>query len=106
MARLTMQRSRVPMLSTSIARVPPKAADPFYLSPAWRTLMRAILAARGRSCQAVGCKAPDAPGVRYGDHIEELRDGGARLDPGNVMVMCPSCHQLKTVKAARHRRGE
>jgi len=32
----------------------------------------------------------------YGDHIQELADGGAPLDPNNILLRCPSCHQRKT----------
>jgi 5-methylcytosine-specific restriction protein A len=32
----------------------------------------------------------------YGDHIIELQDGGALLDPANVMLRCAPCHGRKT----------
>jgi hypothetical protein len=39
----------------------------------------------------------------FGDHIVELRDGGAPLDPANVLLRCGRCHTTKTV-AERARR--
>jgi 5-methylcytosine-specific restriction enzyme A len=39
----------------------------------------------------------------FGDHIIELKDGGAPLDPSNIMLLCPTCHARKTAKAAQER---
>jgi 5-methylcytosine-specific restriction endonuclease McrA len=81
------------------AKQPPKAADPFLLSPEWRELMKRIIAERGRRCQGCGRE-----GCRvFGDHIVERKDGGALLDPANVMLRCGSCHTRKTT-AERARR--
>lgn len=30
------------------------------------------------------------------DHIIEIKDGGAKLDPANVWTLCGSCHVKKT----------
>jgi len=38
------------------------------------------------------------------DHIVELEDGGARLDPANLQTLCLPCHNRKTAEAARVRR--
>lgn len=105
MARLTLQKPRLAMLSTSIARVPQidKRADPFYLSKEWRALLASILRQRGRACEAVDCFDPRAAGVRYGDHIRELKDGGSRLDPDNCQILCARCHGKKTAQAKRDR---
>lgn len=80
---------------------PPKIVGPLYLSPEWRSLMSLLLAHRGRRCEACG-----RTGCRiFGDHIHELKDGGAPLDPGNVRLLCGSCHSAKTarVRAIRWR---
>jgi 5-methylcytosine-specific restriction endonuclease McrA len=80
------------------------AEDPllaFYNSTEWRNLRAAILRERGPTCQKCGAHA-DRP---YVDHVEEIRDGGARLDPGNCRVLCPSCHGLKTGQARARRFG-
>lgn len=38
-----------------------------------------------------------------GDHIVELHQGGQRLDPANVAVLCRSCNTAKS--RSRRRRG-
>lgn len=96
--------SQVTVLDTRAARPPAKTAAPFYLSREWRTLMAAIVAERGRRCQDPQCKTPGRTGIRvFGDHIVELRDGGAELDRANVLLRCGSCHTRKTA-AERARR--
>lgn len=87
------------VLDTSIARVPPKTADAFYVSKEWRGLMATILKQRGRICERCG-----RTGCRiFGDHIVELKDGGAKLDPSNVQLLCGSCHTAKTAQARARR---
>jgi len=84
--------------------VAPKTADPFYLTQAWRSLAEAVKQARGYRCE--DCGAAGRPGDRMvADHVQEIADGGARLDPGNIRVLCPACHARKTVAAARSRRA-
>ena len=86
--------------SLTIARATPaKRALPFYLKPEWRSLMHRLIFERGRQCENCG-----ASGCRiYGDHIIELQDGGAELDPSNVKLLCATCHGRKTATAARER---
>jgi len=80
-------------------RPPPKIADQFYTSPEWRQLMAEIIRERGRRCEDCG-----ATGVRvFGDHIKELKDGGAPLDKRNVRIRCGKCHAVKTAKARGQR---
>jgi 5-methylcytosine-specific restriction protein A len=72
-----------------------KQAAPFYLAPEWRDLMGAIIAERGRRCEACG-----RTGTRiFGDHIRELQDGGAALDRRNIRLLCGACHTAKTARA-------
>jgi 5-methylcytosine-specific restriction endonuclease McrA len=74
------------------AKPAPKKADDFYLSPAWRALMNEIIKERGRKCEECG-----RTGTRiFGDHIIEIKDGGALLDKRNVKCLCGSCHSIKT----------
>jgi len=75
-----------------------KRVDPFYNSPEWRSLIAAIKRVRGSVCEDPEHKSEHPrSGVRlYGDHIHERKDGGAPLDPRNVMLRCPPCHQRKT----------
>jgi hypothetical protein len=86
-----------------------KKADPFYLSPEWKGLMRHLIKTRGRRCEDEqhDLEAP-REGVRlWGDHIVEIIDGGAKLDPTNVLLRCGPCHGRKTAasRAARARGG-
>lgn len=89
--------------------VRPKEAKPFYLSLEWKTLMRQIIKVRGRRCEDPEHEiAKPRQDVRlYGDHIVEIEDGGAKLDPSNVMLRCAPCHGRKTAaaRAARSRGG-
>lgn len=41
----------------------------------------------------------------YGDHVVELADGGAPLDPSNIMLCCAVCHGRKTAREAISRRN-
>lgn len=77
----------------------PKTADPFYLTSAWRSLVARLIKLRGRQCQKCG-----RTGCRlYGDHVVELKDGGAMLDEANIELLCGSCHGRKTAAAAKAR---
>jgi hypothetical protein len=93
------------VIDSRTARPEPKRADPFYLSPAWRQLMATIIASRGRRCEdPAHDPGRSRVGIRlFGDHIVELRDGGAALDEANVLLRCGACHQRKAV-AERARR--
>jgi 5-methylcytosine-specific restriction protein A len=101
MARLTSLPTRVRTLDTSTARVPVKRAAPFYLSPEWRALMARLIAERGRRCEA--CQR--VGGRIFGDHVTELQDGGAALEPSNIKLLCGACHTAKTVKARAARQA-
>ncbi|MEI9804079.1 MAG: HNH endonuclease [Pseudolabrys sp.] len=67
--------------------------------------MRAIIKARGRRCQdEQHDPAKPREGVRlYGDHIVEIKDSGAKLDPANVLLRCAPCHGRKTAEARAER---
>lgn len=89
--------------------LPPKHTDSFYLSPEWRTLMDDIVRERFGSrevahCEDPLCRSPWRRGIRiFGDHIDEVKDGGAKLDKRNVLCRCGSCHSRVTAerRAAR-----
>ena len=95
--RLTTLRPRVAMASQRLTPRP-KTVLPVYSSPEWRALIAAIIRERGRRCEDPACQSPNhgAGGKVYGDHVVELQDGGALLDPSNVMLRCASCHSRKT----------
>src|SRR4051794_39894376 len=89
--------NRVAILDTRRVKPPPKIADQFYLSREWRALMDQIINDRGRTCQDPDCPKPHPPISRvFGDHIKELKDGGATLDPANVLLRCGAAHTRKT----------
>lgn len=92
-----------PMVATLDTRIaapaPTESTNGLYTSTAWRSLMAKLKADRGERCQECGrgrCRI-------FGDHIRELKDGGAPLDPDNVQMLCGACHTAKTI-AARARR--
>lgn len=84
-----------------------KVAHPFYSSPAWRKLMAEIIQERGRRCEDCGRDHNEdgSPFRIFGDHIEELRDGGAPLDRRNIKLRCGACHARKTRWVKNQRQG-
>lgn len=86
-----------------LVAAPGKRADGLYLSREWRALMARIK--RERGCWCVMCGA-GGKGVRVlGDHIVEVKDGGAELDPENVQLLCLPCHNRKTASQRARRAG-
>jgi hypothetical protein len=61
----------------------------------WRGIIAEILGERGRRCEDPARKHPDRTTRLFGDHIVELKDGGAPLDKDNVLLRCGSCHSRK-----------
>lgn len=94
-------RPRVGLANLQTAKVPPKSANKFYLSPEWIALRDRVRREAGGRCQAPGCGRFEQR--MYADHRVELKDGGAPLDRRNVWLLCGSCHSLKT-SAERVRR--
>lgn len=106
MGRLKLLSSPIRRLDTRIAKPAAKATDPFYLSAAWRKLVDRIVAQRGRRCEDPACRSPWRTGIRvFADHIVELKDGGAPLDEGNILLRCGSCHTRKTAAERRRRQA-
>ncbi|MBE1208123.1 HNH endonuclease [Aminobacter carboxidus] len=105
MAKLRMIAPTLRTMDTRTVRPPAKTADAFYLSTEWRALMSSLIATRGRICEDPHCNGrTHKPGMRvFGDHIVELQDGGAPLDPKNVLLRCGASHTKKTA-AARAKR--
>ena len=93
-SRLVALPSRLPS--------PDKRAEPFYLSPAWRKLIAQIKRERGNRCEVCGA----GEGRIIGDHIIELKDGGAPLDKANVRLLCMAHHNSKTASERRRRSAE
>jgi hypothetical protein len=106
LTRLRTLGPRCTVADTRSAKPPAKTTAPFYLSPEWRALIARLIKERGRRCQDRLCKQPHRTGIRvFGDHIEEIEDGGALLDPENVLLRCGSCHTRKTVEARARRQA-
>lgn len=98
--KLTGRKPRLAARPSRLAAAPKKALA-FYLKPEWRVLVSRLIAKRGRKCEKCG-----AQGVRiYGDHVVELKDGGAELDEGNIELLCAPCHGRKTAQAKVERAG-
>jgi 5-methylcytosine-specific restriction protein A len=104
--RLTTLRPRVAMAGQRLTPRP-KVKDHVYERADWRACIAGIIKQRGRRCENPSCKTPNhGAGQRiFGDHIQELSDGGALLDPRNIQLLCSSCHVSKTI-AARKKRME
>jgi 5-methylcytosine-specific restriction enzyme A len=70
----------------------------------WRDV---VMSRAGFRCQAiengVRCDKRSPMHRLFADHIRELADGGAPLDPANGQALCGSHHTAKTM-AARARR--
>ena len=101
MTRLRTLGFRSGVADTRTVKPAPKAADPFYHSAEWTELRRTVIRMRGARCQDCG----RTDGRLFADHVVELKDGGAALDPTNIRLRCGRCHTLKTnaVRAARQR---
>lgn len=90
--RLKMLKTRVKPFNLEIAKPASRAIVSLYSSKEWLGLMSNLKRLRGNRCQHCNrsnCKI-------FGDHIVELSDGGAPLDPANVQLLCGSCHTIKT----------
>lgn len=99
MARFRALPSRIGALPPRVGSLPKKAAS-IYLSPEWRALVARTK--RERGCWCARCGSTHRV---IGDHIQELRDGGAPLDPANVELLCQACHNVKTATARAARVG-
>lgn len=55
----------------------------------WQKLRTLILARDGHVCRYCGGAATSV------DHVVPLVEGGARLDPGNLVACCASCNSRK-----------
>ncbi len=78
-----------------------KVAAPDYTTPEHKAWARGVKERAGWKCEDCGKR-----GALIADHIIEIQDGGARLDPGNGRARCPSCHGLKTAAVRAGRAAE
>ncbi len=82
--------------------VAPKVALPFYQSAEWRALREKR---RGDPDYARGCAKCGSKYRLILDHVVEIRDGGAKLDPANTQWLCASHHGEKTQAEKQRRAG-
>ena len=68
-----MLAPRVRAADLAVVRLPPKAADPYYLKPEWRELRRQTLERDGGVCAVPGCGRR----ALVADHIVSRKAGGA-----------------------------
>jgi hypothetical protein len=80
---MKMQKSRMRIADTSIARVPPKQADPHYLTRDWTQLRQRIFARDRFRCVIPGCGRP----AKVCEHVRSRRKGGTD-DDSNLCSLC------------------
>jgi 5-methylcytosine-specific restriction enzyme A len=107
MGWIRTQAPRIATRDTRAVKQLPKQVDGFYLSTEWRNLVASLTAERGRRCEQCGRTGEGGERVRiFGDHVRELRDGGALFDPLNVKLLCGACHATKTLAERGKRMAE
>ena len=78
-----MLAPRVRAADLAVVRLPPKAADPYYLTLEWRELRRQTLERDGGVCTVPGC----GRAAVVADHIISRKAGGADALP-NLRSLC------------------
>jgi 5-methylcytosine-specific restriction protein A len=68
-------------------------AKKFYNSVAWRKMAREQL--RREPLCAECLKAGRITPAEIADHVQPIREGGARLDRENLQSLCRACHNRK-----------
>lgn len=83
-----------------------KTADAFYVSAEWKAFRNQLIRERGWRCEDPSCDTPRGAWKQiYGDHVVEIKDGGAPLDRANVLLRCSVCHGRKTRREREKRAG-
>ena len=75
----------------------------FYQSRQWRSVRAAFLRERPL-CGACGAKGLLLP-ARVVDHVQPIKEGGARFDAANLQALCVPCHNSKTARESAARSG-
>jgi 5-methylcytosine-specific restriction enzyme A len=101
--QMTNLRTLAPLIravSTRTTRLPPKQANPVYLTPEFRAWRTQVVSRAGSRCEAVEhghrCSRAWPEHRMYADHIIELRDGGSLLDINNGQCLCHTHHERKS----------
>ena len=93
--RIPIAKPRIPVTDTRRVK-PASQRTRYYQTQAHRDWADAVIARAGGKCQGARHEGPNPPNGRlYADHIIELKDGGAALDPANGQALCGACHQAK-----------
>jgi 5-methylcytosine-specific restriction endonuclease McrA len=88
---------------SSRIRPPIKEANLFYKTPEWRALTERVKREAHYCCEACGADYSHRKRKLIGDHIIEIKDGGAKLDRTNIQCLCIDCHNKKTAKVRAER---
>lgn len=92
MGKLRCLPSKLGSIGPRVSAPTKKATDPHYGTQAHKDWAADVVRRAGFSCEDCGAK-----GVKlYADHIREISDGGAALDPMNGCARCARCHGKKT----------
>lgn len=95
---------RIAAIDTRAARSADRAPSPYTWSAEHKSWRRLVLKRAGGKCEWPGCGRAEKR--MFADHIVELKDGGAPLDPANGQCLCGKHHTLKTHQARLHRLRE
>jgi len=72
-----------------------KEHEKFYQSKEWREIRQEAIIRDGFKCGLCGKPVGVKPRDHVVDHIQEITDGGSKLDLNNLMTVCQSCHNKK-----------
>jgi 5-methylcytosine-specific restriction endonuclease McrA len=89
MSRLPIRNARVKPKDRRSVVPKAKVAEDFYGSAPWKELRERLRKERGGRCETPGCQNH---GRVILHHIVERKDGGAPLDPRNLVFQCDPCH--------------
>lgn len=108
--RITTLKPRVPTLDTRTAKPLPKEADEHYGTAEHRAWALEVKRRAGWHCEEIvgGARCPNKhpTSVMYADHIVEIKDRGAKLDPANGACKCASHNVKKGIQARAARLAE
>ena len=85
--------------SLAAARVQERTPLAHYQTPEHRAWRMHVLKRAGFKCEQCGSQFR----TLYADHIHEIKDGGALLDPANGQCLCHNCHVSKSIREKNRR---
>ncbi len=108
--RISMLKPRIATLDTRTAKPLPKEVDDHYNTPEHRAWALAVKRRAGWRCEHVEngerCRNRHPTSVMIADHKIEIKDGGAKLDPGNGQCLCNAHNTRKGLQARARRLAE